>query len=50
MTIDPPWEPPLAGTEADHLLGALDRLRYTFRRLLDALLNGHPALFSGRLS
>lgn len=26
-----PWEPPLAGTEAEHLLGALDRLRTTFR-------------------
>ncbi len=26
-TDDPPWEPPLAGTEAEHLLGALDRLR-----------------------
>ena len=32
MTItDTPWEPPLAGTEADHLAGALDRLRTTFR-------------------
>jgi hypothetical protein len=27
----PPWEPPFAGTEAEHLLGALDRLRATFR-------------------
>jgi hypothetical protein len=26
-----PWEPPLAGTEAEHLIGALDRLRTTFR-------------------
>jgi uncharacterized damage-inducible protein DinB len=26
-----PWEPPLAGTEAEQLLGALDRLRWTFR-------------------
>lgn len=26
-----PWEPPLAGTEAEHLMGALDRLRTTFR-------------------
>jgi hypothetical protein len=26
-----PWEPPLAGTEAEHLVGALDRLRTTFR-------------------
>jgi len=29
--IDYPWEPPLAGTEVEHLLGALDRLRTTFR-------------------
>jgi len=28
---DPPWEPPLAGTEIEHLTGALDRLRTTFR-------------------
>ncbi len=27
----PPWEPPLAGSEQEHLLGALDRLRTTFR-------------------
>ena len=27
----PPWEPPLAGTEAEHLAAALDRLRMTFR-------------------
>lgn len=27
----PPWEPPLAGTEVEHLAGALDRLRTTFR-------------------
>ena len=27
----PPWEPPLSGTEAEHLLGALDRQRATFR-------------------
>ncbi len=27
----PPWEPPLAGTEVEHLLSALDRLRATFR-------------------
>ena len=26
-----PWEPPLAGTEVGHLLGALNRLRVTFR-------------------
>jgi hypothetical protein len=28
---DYPWEPPLAGTELEHLVGALDRLRTTFR-------------------
>ena len=27
----PPWEPPYAGTETEHLLGSLDRLRATFR-------------------
>ncbi len=27
----PAWEPPLAGTEVEHLLGALNRLRVTFR-------------------
>ena len=38
MTIgDCPWEPPLAGTEADHLVGALDRLRATFRWKADDL-------------
>lgn len=28
---DTPWEPPLNGTEVEHLTGALDRLRWTFR-------------------
>ncbi len=28
---DFPWEPPLAGNETEHLIGALDRLRTTFR-------------------
>ena len=32
-----PWEPPLAGTETEHLLGALDRLRTTFRWKADDL-------------
>jgi uncharacterized damage-inducible protein DinB len=31
MSDDFPWEPPFAGTEAGHVLGALDRLRTTFR-------------------
>ncbi|MGN6753167.1 MAG: mycothiol transferase [Intrasporangium sp.] len=33
----PPWEPPLAGDEVEHLLGALDRLRTTFRWKADGL-------------
>jgi hypothetical protein len=36
-TNESPWEPPLAGTEIEHLLGALDRLRYTFRWKTDGL-------------
>lgn len=28
---DFPWEPPLAGGELEHLLGMLERLRWTFR-------------------
>ncbi len=32
-----PWEPPLAGVEAEALIGALDRLRATFRYKADAL-------------
>ena len=35
--IDPPWEPPLAGTETEHLLGSLNRLRTTFRWKADGL-------------
>jgi hypothetical protein len=34
---DFPWEPPLAGTEAEQLIGALDRLRTTFRWKADDL-------------
>ena len=34
---DRPWEPPLSGTEAEHLAGALDRLRTTFRWKADDL-------------
>lgn len=36
-STDTPWEPPLVGTEAEHLVGALDRLRATFRWKADAL-------------
>jgi hypothetical protein len=32
-----PWEPPLAGTESEQLIGALDRLRATFRWKADDL-------------
>jgi uncharacterized protein DUF664 len=34
---DFPWEPPLAGSEAEHLLGALHRMRTTFRWKADDL-------------
>ncbi len=42
---DTPWEPPLAGTETEHLLGALDRLRATFRWKADGL--AAPGLRTG---
>ncbi|WP_404386588.1 DinB family protein [Knoellia locipacati] len=34
---DTPWEPPIAGREAEQVLGALDRLRWTFRWKADGL-------------
>jgi Protein of unknown function (DUF664) len=34
---DTPWEPPLAASEAEQLLAALDRLRATFRYKTDGL-------------
>jgi hypothetical protein len=34
---DTPWEPPLAGNEVDQIVGALDRLRITFRWKADGL-------------
>jgi len=34
---DFPWEPPLAGSEVEYLVGALDRLRATFRWKADGL-------------
>jgi hypothetical protein len=34
---DHPWEPPLAGSEVEHLVGALDRLRTTLRWKADDL-------------
>jgi hypothetical protein len=36
-SVDYPSDPPLAGTEADHLIGALERLRTTFRWKADDL-------------
>lgn len=32
-----PWEPPVAATEAEHLVAALDRQRWTFRFKADGL-------------
>ncbi|MCG6568385.1 DUF664 domain-containing protein [Tessaracoccus sp. ZS01] len=32
-----PWEPPLAGTDVEQLLGSLDRMRWTFRWKVDGL-------------
>ncbi|WP_206340358.1 hypothetical protein [Blastococcus litoris] len=32
-----PWEPPIAGSETAHLVGALERLRATSRRKADDL-------------
>jgi hypothetical protein len=37
VTEDPPWEPPYAGTDVEQLLGALNRLRWTFRWKADGL-------------
>lgn len=34
---DTPWEPPLAGSEQDAVLGALERMRATFRFKADGL-------------
>lgn len=34
---EPIWEPPWAGSESDHLVGMLDRLRWTFRWKVDGL-------------
>ena len=36
-STDFPWEPPSAGTELQHLLGMLERLRATFRWKADGL-------------
>jgi hypothetical protein len=45
---DYPWEPPRAGSETEHLFGALDRLRVTFRYKADDLdKTGLQARFGG---
>jgi hypothetical protein len=36
-TTEIPWEPPLAASEAEQLIGCLDRLRATFRYKADGL-------------
>lgn len=33
----PPWEPPLAGTDAEQVLGSIERMRATFRWKVDGL-------------
>ena len=38
--VPPPWEPPIDGTEAEHLLGALGRMRATVRWKADGLDEG----------
>ena len=37
MAQDSPFEPPLAGTEIEHVIGSLERLRMTFRWKADGL-------------
>lgn len=37
IDAETPWEPPLAGTEVEHIVGALERLRATFRWKADGL-------------
>jgi len=39
---DTPWEPPLAGIEVEHLIGALERLRTTFRWKVDGRVGEGP--------
>lgn len=34
---DPPWEPPLAGSDVQHVTSTLERLRATFRWKADGL-------------
>jgi uncharacterized damage-inducible protein DinB len=37
VTDRPPWEPPVAGTEVEQIVGSLDRMRATFRWKTDGL-------------
>lgn len=43
----PSWQPPVAGTEAEHLVAALDRQRTTFRWKADGLDSAGLALTIG---
>ena len=42
-----PWEPPFAGSEVEHLVGMLDRLRWTFRWKADGLTREQLAVRVG---
>ena len=44
-----PWEPPFAGSEVEHLVGMLDRLRWTFRWKADGLTREQLAVQVGCL-
>lgn len=46
-TAGPSWEPPVAGSEAEHLVAALDRQRTTFRWKADGLDGAGLALTIG---
>jgi hypothetical protein len=48
MTTENPFEPPLAGSELDHLVGAINRMRSTFRWKADGLDSDALAAKVGR--
>ena len=45
-----PWEPPVAGTEETQLIGALERMRTTFRFKADGLTGTELAQRTGASS
>jgi hypothetical protein len=47
MSDHVPWEPPLAGSEAERLVGAIERLRVTFRWKADGLGAGELRVCTG---